>query len=134
MRRNTFREAAARRGLSADGSGRRNAIQEVAAYAPPKKLRDLVVYLLVSRDVGSPVDLRVLSRDELADGFRRAADRPRPTEERFFNESLVQIGSLVAAQGESTKNGFPMFPTTDFAAPHGQGGGSAGGVYRDLNE
>ena len=70
---NTFREAAALRGLLADDSEWHKALEEVATYASGKQLRELFAYILLFCDIGSPLDLWTKFREELADDFRHAA-------------------------------------------------------------
>ena len=129
---NTFREAAALRGLLADDSEWHKALEEVATYASGKQLRELFAYILLFCDIGSPLDLWTEFREELADDFRHAAGRPRPTEVRFFNEALLHVDSLLAVQGKSICCEFPMLPVPDAMLPHG--GGVWGSVNREINE
>ena len=131
--RSTFREAAAQRSLLADDTEWRNALRQVAANAPPKQLLEMFAYILVFRAVGSPLDFRTLFCVELAYDCRRAAGRPRPTEDRLFNEALIRIDSLPPVQGKSIRGKSLCYlrrKSIKATAPHGGGGRFAGSVNR----
>ena len=66
---NTFREAAALRGLSSDDPDWRNDLEGIATRAPAARLWELANISLF-RYVGSPWDLRPKYRVEFADDFR----------------------------------------------------------------